>query len=412
VLSAGTLSAVLARQRAAACVPALQISATIEATVSAAAGRPAGSQSTSPTKKGPQTMLLTRRKTLTILAGVLALLAGGPGSSAYRGFAQQPADDAKKAPTEQASREPRAKDDAKPAAKDDVKKPGAFYCWLVFGPEKKVRALVRLDGDEVAIDRDGDGKFNSKGELFETEKDCKNVPIANPSGKTSYVVTFVDALKLVPPEKAVEFGVCIRDGRDFLQGGVVQMADSPDGAPEIHFDGPLTIGPQAFHIQNRAVRLLQNGLLDVDVLLPQWLRQATGKQVYIDPELPPSLKRGNEPTLVFAQSLTVGDRSIVGICSGDTEVARRENSPYPAGVHPFVDVEFPAKKAGDPPLKRRYPLAEHLVDGAFRGPVPVPDGAGSGTAKLTFSLDGWPGFKVAPSTHEIQVQDPPKENGK
>jgi RNA polymerase sigma factor (sigma-70 family) len=412
LLSAGTLAAMLARQRAAACVPTLLISSTIEATVSVAAGRPAANQSTSPTKKGPQTMLLTRRKTLTILAGALALLVGGPGSSAYRGFAQQPADEGKKAPAEQAARRPRGKDDAKPAAKDDVRKPGAFYCWLVFGPEKKVRALVRLDGDEVAIDRDGDGRFDSKGERFESEKDCKNVTIANPGGMTSYVVTFVEAFKLVPPEKVLEFGVHVRGDRDYFQGGDVQMAESPDGAPEAHFDGPLTVSPQTFRIQNRAVRLFQNGLLDANALLPQWLTQLAGKQLYVEPELPASLKRGNEPTLLVAGVATSGDRSIVALLSADTEAARREKSTFPAGVHPVVDVEFPAKKPGDPPIKRSYPLTDHLFDSVFRGPVRVPDEAGSGLAKVTFSLDGWKAAKVASSSYEIQVQDPPKEKTK
>jgi hypothetical protein len=29
---------------------------------------------------------------------------------------------------------------------------------------------------------------------------------------------------------------------------------------------------------------------------------------------------------------------------------------FPKEVHPFMDVEFPCKRKGDPPIKKRYPL--------------------------------------------------------
>ena len=33
-----------------------------------------------------------------------------------------------------------------------------------------------------------------------------------------------------------------------------------------------------------------------------------------------------------------------------------DKSAFPAGVHPVVDVEFRAKTAGGPPVKKRYTL--------------------------------------------------------
>lgn len=35
---------------------------------------------------------------------------------------------------------------------------------------------------------------------------------------------------------------------------------------------------------------------------------------------------------------------------------RGSDPAFSAGIHPFVDVEFPPGTPGDPPLKRRYPL--------------------------------------------------------
>ena len=34
----------------------------------------------------------------------------------------------------------------------------------------------------------------------------------------------------------------------------------------------------------------------------------------------------------------------------------KNESAFPKGIHPYVDVEFPAKEAGAPSLKKRYPL--------------------------------------------------------
>ena len=34
------------------------------------------------------------------------------------------------------------------------------YCWLVFGPKGDTRVLLRVAGEELFLDRDGDGRFN------------------------------------------------------------------------------------------------------------------------------------------------------------------------------------------------------------------------------------------------------------
>ena len=78
-------------------------------------------------------------------------------------------------------------------------------------------------------------------------------------------------------------------------------------------------------------------------------------------------------------------------------------------IGPVVDVEFPAKKPGGPPITKRYPLDQFCCDGVYRGPVRVPDDAGAGNAKVTFSFASWRGVKVAPTTVEIPVDGPPAE---
>jgi RNA polymerase sigma factor (sigma-70 family) len=294
--------------------------------------------------------------------------------------------------------------------KSDEKKPEAHYCRLVFGPAAKVQALVRLDGEQVAVDRDGDGKFDGKGEQFASEKDCKDIVLTDPDGKTSYVITSVHALHVVPPEKFLEVRVHIRGALSYPEGCIVQMAARPEDAPKVHFHGPLTVAPQGWRIANRASRLVENDLADLGSLLPPALKRLAGKELAIESALPRSLKRTGEPTMLSAGVVTEGVNNLVAVCSpDDTDEGRREKSPFPEGVHPFVRVEFPGKAAGDPPVKKSYPLDQYAGDGFYRGQVRVPDEAGDGKAKVTFSFDTWKGARVAPTTVEIPVEEPPEE---
>jgi RNA polymerase sigma factor (sigma-70 family) len=408
VLSGGALVEVLSQKVLAETVPTFVLTRTIQAASLVATGQATAgvisSQVAALAEGVLKTMLLTKLKTLMV--GMVGLLALGLGLFLPYGFAQPAVKQKLNEPAKRALRQPALKDADKPnqkadAGKSDDKKSNPHYCWLVFGPKAKVKALVRLDGEEVAIDRDGDGKFDSKGERFKSEKDCKDVVIADPDGKTSYVITSVHVLHVVPPEKFLEVRVHIRGTLKYPQACIIQLADRPKGAPQAHFHGPLTIAPKGWRIADRA-----SLLLDLGPLLPQPLKQLAGKGIGTESTLPKSLQRTGEPTDLCAAILTKGKSSFVAVCSpDDTQEGRREKSPFPRGIHPMVDVEFPAKKPGDPPIKKRYPLDQFCCDGGFRGPVRVPEEAGTGKARVTFSFDAWKGAKVAPTTVEIPVED-------
>jgi RNA polymerase sigma factor (sigma-70 family) len=319
-------------------------------------------------------------------------------------FKREPASE-KKQPTEPGAQKPLG-NAAEKAARP---KSEPSYCWLVFGPQAKLRVLVRLAGDEISIDGDGDGKFDGKGERFESEKDCKDVEITDPDGKTSYLITAVHPLHVVPPEKFLEVRVHTRGSLNYPQGAIIQLADQPKRAPEAHFNGPLTIAPKGWRIANRARRLVENDFFDLGFLVPEPLKRLAGKGIFSESTLPRSFKR-DEPTDLFAAIITEGDRSRVCVCSpGDTEEERRQKAPFPQGVHPMATVEFPAKKLDDPPIKKMYPLDQFVGDGLFRGLVRVPEEAGVGKAKVTFSFDAWEGAHVAPMAIEIPIDEPRAE---
>jgi RNA polymerase sigma factor (sigma-70 family) len=404
-VSGGALAVALSHQAASASVPASVVATTIKAAALLAAGE-AAAAGVIPAKVAALTggvlrsMLLHKLKTLMMLLGMLGVIALGLGLSAYHGLAQQAGTEDRPGQAKPAARQPPAPDAGQP----EEKKSDPHYCWLVFGPKGKVRALVRIDGEEVCIDRDGDGKFDGKGERFKSEKDCKDVVIADPDGKTSYVITGVHDLHVVPPDKFLEVRVRIRGPLSYPQVGIIQMGGKPKGAPEAHFHGPLTVAPKAGRIINRASRLVENELVDLGPLLPQPLKEMAGIGIFAETRLPKALRKTAEATDLYAVVTTPCENGWVCVCSSDDR--DRQQSPFPAGIHPFVDVEFPAMKPGDPPVKKRYPLDQFCADGCFRGPVLVPTDAGPGKAKVTFSFDAWKGAKVAPTTVVIPVVEP------
>jgi RNA polymerase sigma factor (sigma-70 family) len=409
-VSSGTVAALLSQSTASGHVPLSVVSSTIKTAVLVAAGQAvaAGMMSAKVAALAEgvlKAMTLTKYKTMLVLVGTLSAFAVGLGLCAYPGFAQQAVTENTTEIVKEAAQTPASK------AGDESFKEAAdtHYCWLVFGP-KKVRALVRLKGDELAVDRDGDGKFGSKVERFPSAKECKDVVIADAHGKTSYVITSAQLLHVVPPEKFLAVRARIRGACSYPQCAIVQMADEPKGAPQAHFHGPLTMVPSGWRIVNRASRVLENDLVNIDWLLPQEVKRLAGKELAPESTLPESLKRTGEPTNLFACIATDGENSHVAVCSpAETEEGKREIAPFPKGTHPFVDVEFPPKKSGDPPLKKRYPLDQFCCDGLYRGPVRVPDDAGVGKAKVTFSFAGLKGVKVASSTVEIAIDGPQDE---
>jgi hypothetical protein len=203
------------------------------------------------------------------------------------------------------------------------------YCWLVFGPNATVRVLVRVDGRAISMDRHRDGKFDGKEERFNRLEDCKDVVIDDADGKTSYVLTHVNDLQIQSPEKFLEVRVRIRGPVEYAQACIIKMAYEPQNAPEAYFHGPLVIGPQSWELE-------ANGLLPKSLL-------------------PAVLQKTDKPTDLYATVNTPRPgESWVVLCSPDDQ--ERNEAPFPQGIHPFVDVEFPPKKSGDPPIRKRYPL--------------------------------------------------------
>jgi hypothetical protein len=255
-----------------------------------------------------------------------------------------------------------------------VHPPQPQFCWLRFGPESKVGILVRVDGDAISLTHYLNGEPTGRVDRFKGCPECKDVSLSDPDGKTAYRITRAGrtcGYKAGDPTE-IFFHVDISGPLNYRQYCDIQaMPGDSESAPLAHFNGPLTIETRT-----------------------------------LDWELPAdqSLKRGKEPTDLVAMIGTFDvQKSCWVVVRFQGDDARQP--PSTMEIHPFVDVEFPPKDSSDPPVKRRYPLAELLNGVVFHGPVPVPDEAGKGMARLRLSFDSWPDAGIASSSIEVPIGD-------
>jgi hypothetical protein len=222
------------------------------------------------------------------------------------------------------------------------------YCLLVFGPEARTRVWLVLDGDTLYVDRNANGDLTEKGEKVRAEKrdgaepgsytfqagdvrDGKRLhkgltvsafDIARLASQDELVKALVAkvlkprgyriAVELdVPGSKGTGVGGRVPQHTSYADAnGIFQFARRPQDAPVVHFGGPL------------AVTLFG----------------------------PHRLTAGRETDLV----LGVGTP---GLAPGTTAWLDYEGV-IPEGAHPTVEVVYPPKKPGTPPVRERYELRE------------------------------------------------------
>jgi hypothetical protein len=126
------------------------------------------------------------------------------------------------------------------------------YCLLVFGPEAHTRVWLVLDCKSLYVDRTGTGDLTGPGKRLEKPKAAnaatfRTGPITSVDGKTTYPNVLV-RIPLVAGGKPPE--VVVLTPPHLQKAGVhkqvteserrLSFADSPEHAPIVHFDGPLS----------------------------------------------------------------------------------------------------------------------------------------------------------------------------
>ena len=197
------------------------------------------------------------------------------------------------------------------------------YCWLLFGRNAEASVLVCLRGKEVSFDHYANGKPTGRRDRLQTDAENANISIADPDGKTCYVITRFFAPE-VPAGAHAELMIYVEVSgpisyRQYCD--VQELADDPEKAPLSHFHGPLTAEVRK-----------------------------TNFRIY--PGL--CLKRGDKPTDMFAVVGTMdAEKGCWVVVNSQGENSERV---FPDDVHPVVDVEFPSRGEADRPIRRRYPL--------------------------------------------------------
>jgi hypothetical protein len=216
------------------------------------------------------------------------------------------------------------------------------YCLLVFGLEAKHRVWLALDRDTLYVDRDGNGTLSEKIAAEKSERDeeltfkLRELRVGERVHRNLYVSTMkvarlaevdnrVKAIVAKDPQ-AVTYYVFIEMDKPGWKGegiggrvkqraalsdanGFLQFADHPKDAPIIHFDGPLVISTE---------------ILDMKV----------GR--------------------VTDFAVAVGSR---GMGPG-THTCIDYEGVMPENAYPLVEITYPAKKAGDPPIHEKYELKQ------------------------------------------------------
>jgi len=209
------------------------------------------------------------------------------------------------------------------------------YCLLVFGPEAKARVWLVLDGDVLYVDRNANGDLTEEGKRVvgksvnagSERRSTDGLPdglefdageITETDGKAWHRLTASvrrdnngrwEITKL-SSSSAIEF---VREQRT---EGSFPLADRPQDAPFVHFDGSFTLAPR----RDRGVVRAPNG---------QWHQSASDLHVLLGTPV-----RGKD-------------------CDSFVRTWMRYPGP---SVRPVAEIEFPGKDPGGKPIKAQVTL--------------------------------------------------------
>lgn len=196
-----------------------------------------------------------------------------------------------------------------------------LHALVLFGPEGKLVVRVQVRGHSVRFDKNSDGRFDSD-EKFARDRDLKNIELRDPDGTTTYLIKGITYFKETAPSRpSLCVNVHVQGAANYHQYCDATLLSLLQPPAIAHFHGPLSIGPSTINWQ-----------------VPQSL----------------ALRTGDKPTELEAN---IGTLDAAKKCWTVIEVHdHEEHWLLPAGTFPVVEIEFPAKNSGDPPIKRRYPL--------------------------------------------------------
>jgi hypothetical protein len=205
---------------------------------------------------------------------------------------------------------------ARSIAKEPTYKTKPKYCLLVFGHEAKTRVWVVLDGDVLYVDRNGNGDLTEQGEAVKPTpwltipgpddpgqkyRLFKAGEVREAGAKVKHSLTFREERRWGRSGYSAE--VLVRGRHE--QVAYFLATEAPGGAPVAWFNGPLTVHPYGAN---------------------------------------QTLGRNAEPSTI---SFAVGTPGLA------TTTTIAYDGVIPNGALPVAEIEFPGRRLGDPPVKKR-----------------------------------------------------------
>jgi hypothetical protein len=219
------------------------------------------------------------------------------------------------------------------------------YCLLVFGLDAKPKVWLVLDGDVLYVDRNGNGDLTAEDKKVRRGKGQGQVPgnfacgdIVQGEGKTICTGLTVSG-SAEEGDMWVEINMGGKHGQSAAvdANGYLQFADSPDRAPIIHFDGPLTMS---------AIPL-------ADIYIKATLEKKGDKVEIISKE---RTVRVFWPTFVLGGEKAELRVAVGTAGQGKGAFARIHYKEIAAGIHPVAEIEFPNRDPAKGAIKIKLAL--------------------------------------------------------
>jgi hypothetical protein len=234
-------------------------------------------------------------------------------------------------------------------AKEPTYKGKPKYCLLVFGPEAAHRVWLVQDGDTLYVDRNGNGDLTEPGEKVAAEKDERNAD-GEYTFKAGDVTVGAHVHKL-PYVIVTKLDV---------------LAESDEGVKEFHAKNPQARG---YTVQ-------------AEIEMPGWKGTGVGGRVvqrafYLDahgvlqfadsPREAPVVHFGADSwqvTLFGRHTLTRGRQADVVLGVGTPGVGPGTTAfidyggVIPEKMYPTLDITYPPKQPGEPPVREHYELKQ------------------------------------------------------
>lgn len=250
-------------------------------------------------------------------------------------------------------------------AKEPAYKAKPKYCLLVFGPDTKHRVWLILDGDTLYVDKNGNGDLTEEGErvhgpafaasthpAHERERSVRvgDITVAGLT-HTGLEVSQIQYRRKVPTSGDLGLGTA-QEWQDYLDSIYRQVPDGLIYTVSINLDAKcygLFEGAKTTHVNHFAWVDRHGQLTFADRAKDAPVVHFGGPlTLRVNPS--DKLRRGNDPpdTTLCLGTPGLGAGAFATMCY----------DLVPRTVQPTVEVQFPPKELGQPPVTRKYVLSQ------------------------------------------------------